>query len=85
MVFEKGQEVRGQASRTVYVLQHSYELDGCEEAKLIGIYTSAASAEGAKQRLRLQPGFRDQPDNFVVDAYELDADHWKEGFVTERR
>ena len=73
-----------QASRTVYVLQHSYELDGCEETKVIGIYRSAASAEGAQQRLRSQPGFRDHADNFVVDAYELDVDNWKEGFITER-
>jgi hypothetical protein len=81
---KRGREVSEQASHTVYVLQHSYELDGCEETKLIGIYTSAASAEGAQQRLLSQPGFRDHPNKFVVDAYELDVDNWKEGFITER-
>lgn len=77
-------EMSEQAPRTVYVLQHSYELDGCEEAKVIGVYTSAASAEGAQQRLGSQPGFRDHPDTFVVEAYDLDVDNWKEGFITER-
>jgi hypothetical protein len=69
---------------TVYVLQHSYELDGCDETKLIGVYSSLTSAEGAKHRLRLQPGFRDHPEEFSVDAYDLDIDHWTEGFVTDR-
>ena len=73
------------ATATVYILQHSYELDGCDETKLIGIYSSLSSAEGAKQRLRLQPGFKDHPDDFAVDAYELDMDHWKEGFISDRR
>lgn len=71
-------------SATVYVLQHSYELDGCDETKLIGVYSLPASAEGAKERLRLQPGFRDRPDDFALDAYELDIDNWKEGFTTDR-
>jgi len=73
-----------QARMTVYVLQHSYELDGCDETKVIGVYSSPATAEGAQQRLRLQPGFSDHPDAFALDAYELDVDHWKEGFTTER-
>ena len=73
-----------QTSTTVYVLQHSHELDGCDETKLIGVYSSLASAEGAKQRLRLQPGFRDLPDDFALDAYELDIDNWKEGFTPDR-
>jgi hypothetical protein len=31
----------------------------------------------------LQPGFRDHPDDFAFDAYELDVDHWKEGFKSD--
>jgi len=73
-----------QKPMTVHVLQHSHELDGCDETKLIGVYSSRASAEDAQQRLRLQPGFSDHPDDFALDAYELDIDHWMEGFVSDR-
>ena len=66
----------------VYVLQHSYELDGCDETIMIGVYSSAAAAEEAVRRLCLQPGFLDHPNDFTVDAYELDEDHWTEGFIT---
>jgi hypothetical protein len=28
-----------------------------------------------------QLGFRDFPDGFSIDEYEIDKDHWQEGFV----
>ena len=68
----------------VFIVQH--ESPGTEEraedVKLIGAYSSEASARAAVERLRSQPGFRDYPDCFSVDAYEVDKDHWIEGFVT---
>ncbi len=76
----------GEATRdAVYVLQHSYALDGCDETKFIGAYSSPEAANRAQQRLRMQPGFMDHPDKFSLDAYELDVDHWTEGFVTDRQ
>ncbi|WP_419668807.1 hypothetical protein [Streptomyces sp. 2-1] len=33
------------------------------------------------RQARLLPGFRDEPECFHFDAYELDEDHWAEGFV----
>jgi hypothetical protein len=67
----------------VYLLQHSYDRDGCEDTKLIGIYSSTESARRAEERLRLQPGFTDHIDDFSVATYELDVDHWTEGFVQD--
>ena len=58
--------------------------DGEEDPKLIGVYSSRASAEKAVERLRLRPGFRDRPEGFTIDLYRLDEDHWTEGFVTIR-
>lgn len=52
-----------------------------EDVKLIGAYASEAAAQAAIERLRKQPGFRDYPDDFTIDAYEIDKDHWTEGFV----
>ena len=68
--------------RSVYVLHHEHELDGCDEAKLIGVYSSRERAEAAIARLQKQPGFSDHPDGFHIDHYALDEDNWVEGFVT---
>lgn len=67
---------------SVFLLWHSYELNECDETKLIGVYSTRRSAERAVEHLRLQPGFCDRPDDFTIDEYELDRDHWTEGFVT---
>lgn len=66
----------------LYVLQHSYEVNGCDETKLIGVYGSRESAEEAMARLREQPGFRDRAGDFHVDCYTLDEDHWTDGFAS---
>jgi len=70
--------------RSVFVVQHVHELpDGTEETKFIGVYSTMEQAEAAVARLRGQPGFWDVPDGFHVDRYELDIDHWTEGYVTD--
>lgn len=70
---------------SVYVLHHVREDDEfADDAKLIGIYRTEASAKEAIERLTPQPGFRDYPKGFQVEPYELDKDHWVEGFITIR-
>ena len=65
----------------VYVLQHVRSDDEYgDDAKLIGVYRSAEAAALAMTRLRDQPGFRDHPSGFCAEPYELDKDHWVEGF-----
>lgn len=66
----------------VHLLHHSYEVSGQEETKLIGVYSSATAAADAMERLRKQPGFRDRPNDFSIDEYEINRDHWCEGFVS---
>ena len=69
----------------VYLLHHAYaDAAGCDEVKLVGVYSSDAAAKAAVDRLRKQPGFRDRPSDFHVEAYELDKDHWTEGYVSGR-
>jgi hypothetical protein len=66
---------------TVFVLQHARpKEDGDEDVKLIGVYSSRAAAKAAIARLREKPGFSEYPDDFDLDPYELDVDHWTEGF-----
>ena len=65
----------------VFVLQHVSDEDTPDEdVKMVGVYSSRDAAENAVARVRLLPGFREYPGGFKVDAYELDADHWREGF-----
>jgi homoserine kinase type II len=68
---------------TVFILQHERPEteDRMEDVKFIGAYSSHASAQAAVERLRSQPGFRDYPDAFTIDEYEIDKDHWIEGFI----
>jgi len=72
----------------VYLLQHSYEYEiyediKTEETKIIGIYSTEENAKMAKAHLRLKKGFNRFPDDcFYIDEYELDKNHWIEGFVT---
>jgi hypothetical protein len=67
----------------VYILQHERPKteDRMEDVKLIGAYSSEASAQAAIERLRTQPGFREYPNDFTIDAYKIDKDHWIEGFI----
>ena len=79
--------------QTVFVLQHRHFItDGQEVVKFIGAYRSSCAAHAAIEHLTVQPGFRDHPNlidplnyddesGFYIDEYELDKDHWTEGFV----
>ena len=48
---------------------------------LIGVYSDDASARAAMDRIGNKPGFIDHPDGFEISPYEVDRDHWTEGFV----
>lgn len=67
---------------SVFIVQHSYESEGNQETKFIGAYSSEGDAELAIKRLKDKPGFRNYPEAFCVDEYELNKDHWTEGFST---
>jgi hypothetical protein len=67
----------------VFILHHTHVFDdGDEDIKIIGIYSSYASATAAIERLRQQSGFCDAPEGFEISEYQLDVDHWREGYVT---
>ena len=70
-------------ARTVFVVQHEHELpSGCEDVKLLGIYSTRARAESAAEHAKTLQGFSAVPDGFFIDEYELDASHWTEGYAT---
>lgn len=79
----------------VFVLEHLHTHDNDEECwKRIGIYKTREEALEAIQRVNMQPGFSDYPNiidwdstecknGFNIDEYELNEDHWAEGYVTD--
>jgi hypothetical protein len=79
---------------SVFVVQHLHRLlSGEDGVFLIGVYSSDKAARSAVARLSLQPGFCKHPyivdpqkddddQGFHLNFYQLDKDHWTEGFVT---
>jgi hypothetical protein len=68
---------------SVFLIWHVHQFpDREDDEKLIGVYRTETDAQDAIQRLRDKPGFQETPDRFVVDRYELNLDHWTEGYVT---
>ena len=68
--------------RSVYLLWHSREVGGGEtEDKLLGVYSSREKALARQREAVTLPGFRDFPDDFLIDPYPVDEDKWPEGFT----
>lgn len=71
--------------KVVYILEHSYEVGEdreFDEVKMIGVYSSKEKAEKTIARYRMLSGFKDYPVScFYISKYEIDKDHWTEGFI----
>jgi hypothetical protein len=63
----------------------SWDEEEGDDLKILGVYSTEQKAQDRIVRARRLPGFRDEPDCFLVDAYTLDEDQWTEGFVTTPR
>lgn len=68
--------------KTVFILKHSYELNGQDEIKFIGVYSTYEMAELVINRLKDKNGFRHRPEAFTISECELNKDNWTEGFAT---
>ena len=66
----------------VYMLWHIHNLGDEEDWKFVGVYSSQAQVDAARERVSRLPGFRDTPDMFKVERVALDTDLWTEGFTT---
>ena len=70
----------------VFLLWHTHDMGGGEiDDKLIGVYSSEAAAQAARQRKLQLEGFRDTPGGFVIDRCEIDRDLWAGGFAMDGR
>lgn len=68
--------------KSVFLVQHSYEIGEFEETKIIGIYSTREKAEIVIEQYKCIQGFKDYPDRFYVSEYKIDKNHWEDGFVT---
>jgi homoserine kinase type II len=55
--------------------------DGLDEELLIGVYDKE-EAKAAIDRLKEKPGFVNAREGFHIHPYEINRDHWTEGFPT---
>ena len=69
--------------RSVFVLQHVHEFkNGNEDVKFVGVYSSRKEAEKAIAKLICISGFKDTPNGFSIDEYELNQTQWLDGYKT---
>jgi hypothetical protein len=68
---------RNPTLKSVHLLWHVHD----DDEKLIGVYATDADAVAAKERLKRKPGFVNTPEGFQIAEYELNQDHWTEGYV----
>ena len=73
------------ANEKMYVVHHSYGDNESETYKLIGVFRNEKLALGAIEVLRQRPGFRDYPECFSVDTYQLNEVCWGERFGPDER
>ena len=70
---------------SVYILHHYYdELNGWEEVKFIGVFSSEEEAEKIIEEYKKLPGFKYRPNDFCISEYKIDVPAWTEGFITVR-
>ena len=67
---------------SVFLLWYVHAPDSANEDELlIGVYSTQEEAKTAIERLKGQPGFVDAPEGFQIHPYEVNRDHWTEGFI----
>ncbi len=68
---------------SVFLLWYVLAPDSADEDEfLIGAYGSEEEAKAAIRRLKDKPGFIDARGGFQIHPYEMNRDHWTEGFTT---
>lgn len=81
-----------------YHVRHARNLDGTVEhtadgeltwdeesgdnVKLLGVYSSDEHARERIRQAQRLPGFIDEPNCFMVTQYQVDEDHWSDGYIT---
>ena len=70
------------AKGCVFLVWHVHTINGVDDEKLIGAYSTETEAQAAIIRLGDKPGFVDCNDGFLIDSYEINQDRWTGGYAT---
>ena len=71
---------------SVYILWfvHEWEDEEREDDELlIGVYSTEADAQAAIERLKDKRGFSLMPEGFQMVKYQLNKDHWTDGYIVD--
>jgi hypothetical protein len=67
---------------SVFLLWYVQQQDGDNADLLIGVYRTEEDAKAASDRLKTKAGFVAAPEGFRINRYELNRDHWEDGYIT---
>ena len=77
------QDANEKLSDVAYVVYHEFEYpEEVDNVRFIGLFSEQIDADRVIEYLRAKPGFKRYADGFTVGTYQLDKDHWTEGFIT---
>lgn len=66
---------------SIFNISHTYTVDAStDDERIIGVFSNLNMAEQVIQQLKEQAGFRDYPENFIIDEVELNRLLWASGF-----
>ena len=72
------------SAQYVYLLEHFRDKDtdkeNYENVKNCGLFVTEQEAKAAIEFLKTQAGFKEYPNDFIIDRYELGKIEWSEGF-----
>jgi homoserine kinase type II len=78
-LYDRGEEL---SMDSVFLVWYVRAQDGADDEELlIGVYDTEEEAKAAIERLKGKPGFVSAPDRFQIHPYEVNRDHWTEGFI----
>ena len=79
----EGGKSSSMSEESVFLLWYVKERDGDGADLLIGVYRTEPDVEAAIDRLKSKAGFVDAPKGFRINRYELNRDHWENGYVVD--
>lgn len=71
---------------SVYILWFVHEWeekDRENDELLIGVYSTEDDARAAIERLKDKRGFSSMPEGFLISRYQLNKDHWTDGYIVD--
>ncbi len=66
----------------VYEINHTYTDEINTSTKLLGFCDGIEGLEKIKKEALKLSGFRDYPEDFIIDQYQMDKIHWEHGFTS---